>query len=286
MKSLGEMELLIIGLGQIGGSIGYDLVGSRSVARVIGYDIDPAVSSQAMQMGAIDLVATDLDTAAASADIVVLSAPIRTNIGLVSRVGPLMTEGALLLDVGGTKVEIAEVAKSVDGHFEYIGGHPIAGSEGAGFDAAELGKFASTTFVLAPLAGTSADSISTARALVNALAARPVVLTAAEHDQMIALTSQLPYALSLALMQLLAKSESSHPEIRDLIGGSFESATRVAASDSELTLDMFLTNRPRLVSALDDLINGLSSIKDLVDSSDESGLIRLVNESRDRRFEF
>jgi prephenate dehydrogenase len=162
----------------------------------------------------------------------------------------------------------------------YIGGHPLAGSEGCGPDAAGKGKFAGTTFVLIPLPGTEPRWIELIEELVTSLEARPLTMASEQHDQLIAVTSSLPYLLAIALAQLASTYAREHAELWDLVGGSFRSATRVATSSPDMTLDMFLTNRTNIVRAASEMINELSRLSRFIDEGDEASLRALIEKAK------
>jgi prephenate dehydrogenase len=276
MKKPIDLKVLIVGLGQIGGSIGLDLVEQGLVAQVTGYDKDPFVANRAVDQNVIHKAATSLEEEISRSDLVILAAPIREIIKLIPTVCNVIDDSSAILDMAGTKVEILEAVSKCGCAVNYIGGHPLAGSEKIGLDAAERQKFAGRTFVLTPSESVSKDWLDTVMHLISMLGAKPMIMSAEEHDRLIALTSHLPYALSLALMQMFAECKESNHNVGNLAAGSFKSATRVAGSSPELTLDMFLTNRDNITIVLDDIISHLSALKDIIQSGDEASLSELI----------
>ncbi len=282
MKSLRQTRVLIIGLGQIGGSLGLDLVADNIVGEVVGYDPDLSVLDEAGRRRVIDTAAATLEAGIEHADIVILAAPLRQIIEVLPVVAEHLNVGALVLDVGSTKRRLRDEAARRGLTARYVGGHPLTGTEGFGLAAAQRHMFVGTEFVLSPTGATAEECLGLSAALVSALGAKPLVLDAAEHDRLIALTSNLPYLLSLALVRLTTERAAQHPEIKQLIAGSFKSATRVAASSPDLPLDMFLTNTDNCVIALNEIIGHLESLKTLISSLDESRLRELIATVRDQ----
>jgi prephenate dehydrogenase len=282
MKNLGKSKILIAGLGQIGGSIGLDLVAKRLAAEVIGYDRDEAVMAEAQRRAVVHRTAISLAEGLHGVDMVVLAVPLRQIIALLPVIAPLVTEHMVIFDVGSTKNEILSTVAQLGIEANYVGGHPLAGNEGCGLEAATTGKFIGKTFVLAPTEVVADSMVSLARELIRGLGATPSVMTAAEHDQLIALTSNLPYVLSLALVGLAGEYGGPSPNIWKLNGGSFKSATRVAASSPELTLDMFMTNGDNISWVVDEVIAQLSAITKLIVNGDEDSLRALITDARNK----
>jgi len=283
MKKLNELDVLIIGLGQIGGSLAMDLTGRRIVRRVVGYDVDPKVMDKAEEMGIIDEAATSLEEALSAADLVISAVPIREIIRITPTVCRMIRDGAAIMDVAGTKGDIVQLVARQERAVTYIGGHPMAGDEGAGIDAASAGKFAGCAFVLTPIAHADNGWMKTVTHLVESIDATPVVMSPEEHDRIIAATSHLPYALAVALTRVAIRRSETYHALPDLIGGSFKSAARVAASSPDLTRDMFLTNRRNVVCAIEDLIMELNVLKDAIGRSREPFLSNMIAESRHLR---
>jgi prephenate dehydrogenase len=283
MKKLNELDVLIIGLGQIGGSLAMDLTGRRLVRNVIGFDADPDVTARAKEMGIIDEAAVSLEDAVSAADLVIPAAPIREIIRITPTVCRMIRDDAAVMDVAGTKSDIVALVARQERPVTYIGGHPMAGDEGAGLDAAAAGKFAGCTFVLTPIANADNGWMETIARLVESVGAAPVVMPPDEHDRIIAATSHLPYALAVALMRLAARRTETDQALPGLIGGSFRSAARVAASSPDLTRDMFLTNRRNVVSAIEELIMELNVLKDAIGRGREPFLSNMIAESRQLR---
>jgi prephenate dehydrogenase len=283
MKTLAEMRVLIVGLGQIGGSLGMDLVRGRLVSEVVGYDAQATVAEEAVRLGAADRAAASLEEDLPGADLVILAVPIREIENLLSFVSGRLRDGAAVLDVGSTKSDICKAAARLPVDITWIGIHPLAGSEKCGLGASEAGKFEGAVFaVVPPPEETRAERqgawLEVVEELIRAVGGRPVTVTAEEHDRLVAVTSNLPYVLAEGLMHLAARRAEGDGRLWDLVGGSFRSATRVAQSPADLTLDMFLTNRGNIADAIDDMVAELSRWKAMIASGDEEALRPLIED--------
>jgi len=280
MKSLTKSTIFIIGLGQIGGSIGYDLVGKKITAGVIGFDKSISVMRTAKRLKAVDKTVGSPAKGIKEANIIILALPIRKMIKILPSICGLVDKNKIILDVGGTKSEIIKTILNHNANINIIGGHPIAGTEKEGIYGSKSSLFKKTVFVLTPIKGVKAEFVDVIKTLIKKLDATPLIMSPAEHDRLIAKTSQLPYALSLGLMNLAAKEGT---KFRKLIGGSYKSATRVALSSPELTLDMFLTNKPEINLAIDKMIIELDKLKYLIGTGNEVELRTIINRAKKNR---
>jgi prephenate dehydrogenase len=216
----------LIGLGQIGGSIGLAL-GRAGGWRRIGYDLEPRTTRAALAIGAVDEAARTLAAACRSADLAVLATPVDGLPALIARVADALPDKAVVIDTGSARGGISEALERARRRgMRAVGGHPLAGSEGRGIAAARADLFVAAPFVLMPVRGAIPPL---ARALVRDLGAQPVVVAPREHDRALARTSHLPYVLACALAGI-----GRIPARRGLAGPGFRSMTRLAASDPRM----------------------------------------------------
>jgi prephenate dehydrogenase len=286
MKRLKDSTIFIIGLGQIGGSIGLDLIDKNTVYNVIGFDKDKRNMLAAKKLKAIDCGVTVIKDGLKRADIIIIATPIRTIPKLLASVYPRAGRHQIILDVGSTKSKILEIVSNTKSEATFIGGHPIAGTEKEGIRGAQKNLFKKAPFILSPVIGTSREKVNRIKSLIRRLGARPIMMAPSEHDRLIALTSHLPYALSLALMNIATNEIKKTGEFRNLIGGSFRSATRVAMSSPILTIDMFKTNKKEIVRAIDNMIKELNFLKKTMNYNSETRLKSIITKAGKKRREW
>jgi prephenate dehydrogenase len=248
------MRVAIVGLGLIGGSL----------ARVLaarGYEVSgvdtPAARRRARAAGAIRHGQATPEAAAARADLLVLAAPPRVNLTLLHRVAPWCREGLVVTDVGSVKTGIQEEAEGL-GLSRFVGGHPIAGSEGSGFGASSPGLFRGHAWVLTPCKDERA--LRLARRVVRAAGARPVLLDAADHDRILAFLSHLPQVLSFGLLEA-AKGDPVTRRRLDLAGPGFRDMTRLAKSPRALWREIVGQNQSEVGRALLALEKALARVR-------------------------
>jgi len=234
-------RVAIVGLGQIGGSIGLAL-GRRSGWRRIGWDRDRAAREGARAAGAVDEIAPSLAAACRGAALAVLATPVDTLPGLIARAAASLPRGAALLDTGSARGPITPaIARAAARGVRAVGGHPIAGSEGRGFPAARADLFERSTFALLPVRGALPPVV---RALVRDLGARALTVAPADHDRALARTSHLPYLVARALATVGRAAER-----RGLSGPGFRGMIRLAASDPRVSLAYCRANRREIAGA-------------------------------------
>lgn len=276
---LRDKTVTIVGLGLMGGSLALALHGHCAVVR--GMDHDPAVVAMAIRRGIVDIGSTDLAEAITPADLVVLATPVRTILALIPQVSSLLRPGTLLLDIGSTKTAIMTAMASLPPGVEGIGGHPLCGKEIAGLTAAQGDLYQGKVFVLTPRPQTSPAALTLAQGLVQAIGARPQVLTPEHHDRLVAAISHLPYLESAALAQIAAERATADPLVWWLAASGFRDTSRLAASDVTMMLDILLTNGVHIVPLARQAAAQLEAMAAWIEAGDEVALRHALHDSQE-----
>lgn len=250
-------SVAIAGTGLIGASIGLGL--SRSGWAVTGWDPDPASLATALDMGAIGNAADDFDSLVAGAgDLVILAGPPRV---ILRQIDEVETE-ALVIDVAGVKLDAVATARGK----RFVGTHPMAGRETRGPSGATPSLFRGATWVVTT-DGAAEGDLAFVETMLEELGARPLRLTAAEHDAGVAMISHLPQVLATALVNEAA----DRTKTLELVAGSFRDLTRVAASDPANWVDVLELNTPQVLAVIEDFRDRLGKVADaLVDDDDDA----------------
>ena len=266
----------IVGLGLIGGSIALAARQLWPKALVIGVD-NKDVLEMAMRLHAIDVAADDL-IVLAEADIVILAAPVKTNMALLAELDENVHQPAVITDTGSTKRDIMAAAESLPARLTFIGGHPLAGAAQGGLEHARPDLFSGRPWLLSPHgARGSQPSESDGAALVKltefvqALGAVPRVIDGQAHDRLLAFLSHLPQLTASALMQVVG--ESVGQDGLGLAGRGLADTTRLASSPPDIWKDIAATNADEIGPALDKLIALLQDLRrDLPDGERLAGV--------------
>jgi prephenate dehydrogenase len=256
----------------MGASLAMDLTRNQLCREVRGIARRTATVLDAFFAGAVDLATNDLETGVLGADIVILATPVRTIVDLLDEIAPNLWPGAVVMDMGSTKGDICAALDRLPDHVQPIGGHPMTGKETAGFEAAEMGLYRASTWVLTPLPRTTGDTIALATELAEAVGARPVVLPPARHDRLVATISHLPFLAASALVHTAVEVGADDAAVWELAAGGFRDTSRVAASDTRMFLDILMTNRPAVLGQLDAYMHHLEELRRLIEQGDEPSL--------------
>jgi prephenate dehydrogenase len=247
----------IVGLGLIGGSIALAARQLWPKALVIGVD-NKNVLETAMRMHAVDVAADDL-IVLAEADLVVLAAPVRQNLAILAQLNEHVRQPAVVTDTGSTKREIVTAAAALPERFTFAGGHPLGGAAVGGLEHARPDLFRNRPWILTPDASVPADALARVREFVTALGSTPHVMTAEEHDRVLAFLSHLPQLTASALMRVVGDAVGG--DGLALAGRGLVDTTRLASSPADIWRDIASTNADQIGPALDTLIAVLQALR-------------------------
>jgi prephenate dehydrogenase len=253
------LRVAILGVGLIGGSIGLAAHG-RAGAQVCGYDPDASVRERALQLGAIQEQAPDIQTAVHGADVVFVAAPVRALAATVGAALDCAGGDCVVSDVGSTK----QLLESASRDPRFIGGHPLAGAETAGVEHARADLFHGATWYLTPSEGNTAGVLyERLHRLLVAIGARPTAIDAHTHDRLMACVSHLPHVLANLLVSQAATLLGGDQESPNLpaVGPSFRDSTRVAGANSAIWTDIYMSNRHALIDAIDQFSARLQEVR-------------------------
>ena len=270
-------KVAIVGLGLIGGSIA---LAARQIwprSLVIGVD-DKDVLERAMVHHAIDVAADD-PVVMAEAELVILAAPAQQNIDLLDDLDQHVSGAAIVTDVSSTKREIVEHGQQLPPRLTFVGGHPLGGAPQGGIDYARPDLFRGRPWLLTPTDAGCGPALERLQEFVTALGAQPHVMTAAEHDRLLAYLSHLPQLTASALMHVVGSSAGQSG--LSLTGRGLADTTRLASSPPTIWRDICATNTDEIRHALDALIAELSTLRDGLD--EESVIERLFESAADWR---
>ena len=277
-------KLAIIGVGLVGGSFALAVRRAGFAGPTAGFDRDHTALERAAALHAIDEIAESVSEAVRGADLVLVAVPVKAIGTVLHDVGLALEPNAVVTDVGSTKAEVVEIARQElrERFPRFVPGHPIAGREASGIEAATLDLFRGARVVLTPVAETEARATDLVRAAWESVGGRVSTLSAQEHDRIFAAVSHLPHLLSFALVSEIA-SRAESAELFGFAAGGFRDFTRIAASSPEMWRDISLQNREALLAELDRYGVRLAIFRELIEKGDGPGLERLMAEARSAR---
>jgi prephenate dehydrogenase len=228
--------------------------------------------------------ADSIAAAARGADLVLLAVPVAATASVLSELRPAAAAGALLIDVGSTKADVAAAAIAVLGEnaARFVPCHPIAGKASAGVQHAEATLFDGRTVAITPLDANQIDELDRARAIWESTGAQVRTMNAATHDAAMAAVSHLPHLIAFAYMQgLLAQDDVA--DVLALAGPGFRDFSRIAAGDPVLWRDVLLTNRAEVLRRLQHFRSALQQAEALIGAGDAAALQALIAECAEAR---
>jgi len=245
-------RLCVVGTGLIGGSLARDLKRLGLVGEVVGCSRNAANLRRAVEIGFLDRFHTDVRAACEGADVVLVAVPLGATQAVLAQLAGALDAGAVVTDAGSAKKSVIDSARCALGHVpaRFVPGHPIAGTEHSGVEAAIDGLYEGRRVILTPLPETAAEAVDLVSHMWSAVGAEVIKMEAAHHDEVLAATSHLPHMLAFTLMDVLGRM-NERVEIFRYAAGGLSDFTRIASSDAQMWHDICLANRESLVEVLE-----------------------------------
>lgn len=274
----------VVGLGLMGGSLALALKEAGAANKIVGVDRSPATCDAALAGRFVDVAGDDLESAR-EGDLIVLATPVRTIISQVPLLAGIANDGATIIDLGSTKRKIVGAMDRLPARLLAVGGHPMCGKERSGLEAAEASLYRDKLFVLTPTARSSDAAMNTARELAQAVGGRVLVMNAERHDRIVAAVSHLPFVVACNLMGVVDEWSKEQEGTWELAASGFRDTTRLAASDSEMMLDIMLTNGENIADMMRRFSRQFAALADLVYGADEAALRQVLESAAQKRRE-
>lgn len=286
LETLANKNILIVGLGMIGGSIARRLHSLGSSIELSAWDGNTDSLSLALDEGVIGSTGT-LGDLCQVADIVILALPTLAIEQVLPKIACCLKPGACVTDVGSVKGNIIAQATSLNDSFlkVFVPGHPIAGSERSGYSAAKADLFDNRNVILTPLPSNTASAVNLINLLWRSLGAQVLAMPAENHDRVLAATSHLPHLLAYAIVDVLVNREDSK-EIFKYAAGGFADFSRLASSDATMWADIFIANSRSTEQVLDAYIDNLHSLKAALVARDRDHFLQVFNRAKQARDRF
>ena len=276
-NKLWPRKVAIVGLGLIGGSLALAIRRAHPEIELIGIDRDLPTLRLALAQDAIDRGSSQLEEGVSEADLIVLATPISAIIKILPKLPEIIEKDAIVTDTGSAKRVICQAAERVLPE-QFIGGHPIAGSERQGFLAAQAELLEGTVYVLTPLLQ-SERGVQRLAAFLETIGVRVRLMSPEHHDQVVAATSHLPQLLSVMLATLLAQKAEEDEAYCELIAGGAWDWLRTAGSPYEIWQDIFAANVDEIEHVLRQVLGELRQWRNRLETGELQGIFQ-----RARRF--
>ena len=260
------MNIHVIGIGLIGGSMALDIKSLHPNATIYGIDNNESHLAEAIALGVIEQAATFEDLA--EADFVIVSVPVDVALTVLPKVLDAIGENTIVFDVGSTKIPICETVVNHPKWRHFIAAHPIAGTEFSGPSAAIKGLFEGKTNIICEVEKTTFKLQEKALDLFKSMGMRIRYMDPKSHDKHIAYVSHLSHISSFMLGKTVINKEKDEQDIFDMAGSGFESTVRLAKSSPAMWTPIFKQNKKQVVKTLEEYISNLTKFKELLENED------------------
>jgi prephenate dehydrogenase len=269
------LKIAIFGVGLIGGSLALCFKGKPGI-KVVGHSNNPASVEKYLKRNVVDEATTSMLDAVKDADFIFLCGPVGVLEHYLHTIHQLpLKPGCIITDVGSTKQSVCEFAASLQMNDVYfIGGHPMAGSERSGVEAASSHLFENAFYVLTPDDEVPEPVYNRLEKLLRLTKAQIIRMDADEHDGIVGAVSHLPHVIAVALVNQVCRYNDSNDLYERLAAGGFRDITRIASGEPVMWRDILLNNRQVLLKLLEDWNAQISGFMDLLKQEDGEGIVR------------
>lgn len=275
-----------IGLGLIGGSIAKALKYYYPDAYIMAHTRSTSTTDYALSEGIIHEAYADINENFSRCDYIFLCAPVETNAACLPKLKPYLKETCILTDVGSTKCDIHQHVKEAELEKQFIGGHPMAGSEKTGIENSNRYLLENAYYILTPTSSVEKAKVDAFASLISTLKALVLVLDYRQHDYITGAISHLPHIIAASLVNLVHDSDTPQETMRQVAAGGFKDITRIASSSPEMWEQICTTNADNISRLLDSYIGSLQKIQKELETKNGPALHQLFADSREYRNTF
>ncbi|MET0065578.1 MAG: prephenate dehydrogenase/arogenate dehydrogenase family protein [Candidatus Thiodiazotropha sp.] len=277
-------KLAVIGVGLIGGSVAMALREEGLVREVVGCGRGAANLIKAQELGVIDHYTHDSAEAVRGADMVLLAVPLGAMRATLESICEHLEKHAVVTDAGSVKGSVIRDVRAVFGQVPefFVPGHPIAGTERSGVEAAFATLYRNRRVILTPTVETRPEALQRVESLWKACGAEVTYMSVEHHDEVLAATSHLPHMLAFSLVETLSRMKEND-EIFRFAAGGFRDFTRIASSNPVMWRDICLANQQALGGMLTRFADDLHELARILEQGDSEGLLKLFNSAKQAR---
>lgn len=276
------MRVVVVGLGLIGGSTALKLRQTGFAKELIGVDLNTEHATKAVELGIVDSTG-ELIEEVAHADLVLLAIPVTAMENVLPLILDHVGDHTTVLDLGSTKERIVVAVDDHQRRAQFVAGHPIAGTENSGPEAAFPELFEGKTGILCDIADSKLESVAVARDCFENLGMHLIEMGSKEHDLHIAYVSHISHISSFVLGQTVLEIEKDEASIFNMAGSGFASTVRLAKSSPEMWAPIFKQNKTHISNALAAYIDNLANFKKMIDAGAENDLVHAMRDANDIR---
>ena len=273
-------KISIIGLGLIDGSLAKALKEKLGIESITAVDINEKSLSQALKEGFIKEGFTELNESVYNSDIIFICTPVKDAVEYITRLHGKVKAGCILTDTASTKGEIIDYVNSLDNPPCFIGGHPMAGTEKAGFSSSFSHLFENAYYIMSPSKNCPEESLEYLAEIIRGIGAIPIKLDSKEHDIITATISHVPHVIASALVNLVKFSDSPDGKMQTLAAGGFKDITRIASSNPKMWENIILSNKEIVKSTLNKFTETINTFIEYIDNENSNGIYNFFDSAK------
>lgn len=234
----------------MGGSLALGLKNKGFEGIILGYDTNIKYMEEAKISGAIDIIPETLEDAVKDADLIIIAVSLLNYKIVLEKINTYAKIDSVITDVGSVKMYPTELAREIlRQDLQFIGGHPMSGSEKSGFKSSNPFLYENAYYFLTTEEDTPSYAVQMVKYMIEFLGAYPVVVSPKEHDQIVSRISHLPHFIAMTLVNLMG--EEDNLGYLTFIGGGFRDTTRIASGNTEMWKDICYTNKEEIINSID-----------------------------------
>ena len=280
IRNIKNLKITIIGLGLIGGSLARALHERMGIKDIIAVNRSGEALQQALRDGIIRLGYTEMNSSVYDSDIIFICTPVKKALQYIDALSGKVRPDCIITDVGSTKGELVSYVDNMETPPCFIGGHPMAGTEKAGYASGFTHLFENAYYIFTPCKSTPQSATKCMMDLAMGIGAIPVVMDAYEHDRVTGSISHIPHIIASALVNMVKELDSSGGSMQMLAAGGFRDITRIASSSPEIWESIVLSNKLQLKELLDRFAEVLERFKTIMDKEDSQALLEFFQSAK------
>lgn len=275
-----------IGLGLIGGSIAKAMKKYNLVNTIIAYDIDTSSLALAQNEGIVDYACAEVNSDFKDCTIIFLCCPVQINIEMYKKLSLIVSSDCLITDVGSTKDDIMQQVMSIGMPIDFIGGHPMTGSEKHGYSSSSCSIFENAYYILTPSEKVNPEKLDMLSSLVSRFLSLPIIVSSKEHDYFTAAISHVPHVLASILVNLVRNTDSEAGHMHTLAAGGFKDITRIASACPTMWQQICLSNKENVINLLNAINMQINDFIHALEDNNSAQLYSFFDSARKYRDSF
>ncbi|MCR5704272.1 MAG: prephenate dehydrogenase [Eubacterium sp.] len=272
-----------IGIGLIGGSVAKALRKEYPGCKIIVYNRSAESRVMALNDGTANIAVGTVDETFRECDYIFLCTPVERNVEYLKILKEIIKEDCIITDVGSVKGNIHEAVQELGMEDQFIGGHPMAGSEKTSYEHSTEHLLENAYYAITPTETVPQIRVWEFIEIVNGIGAIPIRINYQEHDRVVAAISHLPHIIASSLVNLVKHNDSQEEYMRTIAAGGFKDITRIASSSPEMWEQICMTNTENITEMLQLYVDDLLSIKEELEKKNGKAIYDMISESRDYR---